>query len=339
MTPGDPSAPRWFVLNSIGNNAFGRNRCKNIVDAFNAEGHDLQLFAPSFVKPVEHNGKTSFSERPLTFHYIFVRGTEFEIRTLCARDNGLSPLLSRSDAQRYAIVGDREMANFRIIARAYSNRLPFFSISAVQLEEGDEVEVIDGEFAGLTGIYMPRAGSRKGNIVVAADLDHATALFDVSATSVRIIRYARNSRRAYDNADAFAPRLYRALRTYHAGRPLSPEQITDLTVFADRMATVRPDNPKFAAKLAALLLGANALLGRQPQAADARALLAKHEAAVTNPWTRALLLLIKGIADADPALLAEGRALIGPDPEAKESQAKAALRAEYVHYATPAPNR
>lgn len=324
---------RWFVLNHIAPASFGRNESQAAVDRFNRHGHDLELFAPTFVRSVEKNGKLILSEQPLTFHYVFVRGTEPEIIALCAETNGYSMVLSRTGSHRYAYVPDREMDSFRIIARAYANRLPYYSVTEADLEEGDEVEVIDGPFKGLVGIYKPRTGSSSGNIIVSVSLDLATAVFDVKARNVRIIRFASNSKRAYDYVDTFIPRLFSALRTFHSSQQLSTAEITSLSIFCSRMKGVRPDNHKFGAKLAAILCCAQLILGKTSEMFQAKEMLYRYLPSVTNPWTKALIDLVMSIPTGDMRLFNEGLSLIGATAD-KESKMKQELREEYDYYSS-----
>lgn len=121
---------KWFILNHFeALPAPRRQTAQTCIDRFNsAGGCQLELFAPTFVKAVNINGRQIKREQPLTFHYVFVRGTLDEIKRLCSLSNGFSFVLNRSSEERYATVDDKRMDDFKAIARAYSNSLPFFAL-------------------------------------------------------------------------------------------------------------------------------------------------------------------------------------------------------------------
>ena len=79
------------------------------------------------------------------------------------------------------------MEDFRTIARAYQNRLPFFYIDDVDLEAGDKVEVVEGDFPGLVGYFIPNAKSTTGNIVLQVTQSLATIAYNINVKSVRVL--------------------------------------------------------------------------------------------------------------------------------------------------------
>lgn len=285
--------PIWFVLNYIPRvHSQGVKQARKDVETYNRRnGTSLELFTPTIRQTRIRHGREEIIERPLTFHYVFLLATESRAKELCSLDNGFSFVLNRSGGdQRYATVSESAMAAFRRIALNYGNALPFFSIEDVDLSEGDRIEIVDGEFAGLTGTYLPRPRSASGNVIIESESGFASVIFNVKASYIRVIEFAKNTRRHYDLIDAFTPRLLKAKATVESGSPLSEKQLTDLILFTRRMETARLDNHKIEAKLLALLIAAKQLLG-----ADASALqplltrFEKRRNTITNPQTRALL--------------------------------------------------
>lgn len=154
------STESWYVLNHV-QAGFSKDAARKSVERFNAYNEPaLQIFAPSYCVREVVDGKTHLKNVSLTFHYVFVRGSFNDVKSLCSQSNGFSFLINKGAAERYATVSDCEMRNFMTIARAYENALPCFPLDDVDLEEGDIVEVIKGEFAGLRGTYMPRPRSK-----------------------------------------------------------------------------------------------------------------------------------------------------------------------------------
>lgn len=296
---------KWFILNHFeALPAPRRQTAQTCIDRFNsAGGCQLELFAPTFVKAVNINGRQIKREQPLTFHYVFVRGTLDEIKRLCGLSNGFSFVLNRSSEERYATVDDKRMDDFKAIARAYSNSLPFFALDDIDLEAGDKVEIVEGSFPGLVGYYMPKAKSTSGDIILSVTQNLGTVVYDVKAKYVRVLEFSKKSRRSYDQIDAFIPRLLQALRHYHEGVVLSDKEKSDITLFVRRMSVVKIENHKLDAKLQALLFGAYQILGNIVESKRAKDRFIKISHSVTNEWTEALITLIFSVINKDFAQL------------------------------------
>lgn len=295
---------KWFILNHF--EAF-RSTTSDRPDMHRqiqlCRGCQLELFAPTFVKAVNINGRQIKREQPLTFHYVFVRGTLDEIKRLCGLSNGFSFVLNRSSEERYATVDDKRMDDFKAIARAYSNSLPFFALDDIDLEAGDKVEIVEGSFPGLVGYYMPKAKSTSGDIILSVTQNLGTVVYDVKAKYVRVLEFSKKSRRSYDQIDAFIPRLLQALRHYHEGVVLSDKEKSGIALFARRMSVVKIENHKLDAKLQALLFGAYQILGNIVESKRAKDRLIKISHSVTNEWTKALITLIFSVINKDFAQL------------------------------------
>lgn len=283
----------WFVLNHI-SAAPGKSipQAQRAVDTFNRlNDTDLELFAPTIRQTRIKNGSEEIIEKPLIFHYVFLRADEAEAKRLCALpDNGFSFVVVRNSDQRHAVISDDEMEAFKLIAARYGNTLPFFNLDDIDLTEGDKIEIVDGEFAGLTGTYIPRPRSSSGNVVISADNGFASMVFDVKAKYVRILQFAPATKRQYDIIDAIIPKLKAAKAIIDKGQRLSQRQLSDLLLFTRRMENVRLDNHKIEAKLLALLIVAKRLLGIDEE--TLRPLLlrfARRRHAITNPKTLSLL--------------------------------------------------
>ena len=290
--------PRWFILNYIGITC--HNMAKKVIDRFNVY-HDcaLEIFAPTYVVRDDKNGKIRMKTVNLTFHYVFVRGSFAEIKMLCGQNNGFSFMIDHGGAERYATVSDKEMANFKNIARAYKNCLPYFPLDEIDLEDGDLVEVVNGDFPGLVGFYMPKPKSNSGNIILKVFNKVGTIAFDVKATDVRVLEFSQKSTRANDQIDALVPHLLKALRFYKDSEALPISLISKLSIFCSRMGIVRLNNSKLNARLQAFLYGCNSILGNLQEAELAKTKFEKNKDAVTNEWTAALIRLIFAIIEND----------------------------------------
>lgn len=288
---------QWYILRYVRSASAGIKRSVDaVVEHFNAvENAQLDLFAPSIIKMVHREGKFIKVETPLTFQYVFIKGDFDTVKRLCVMQNGFSFVLNRGSEGKYAIVSDARMYAFRRIAMAYRNELPFFSIDDIDLEFGDKVEIVEGSFPGLVGYYMPRPKSNSGNLVLAVSQNLGTVVYDVKAKYVRVLEFSKKTKRGYDQIDAFIPKLFVAMRSFSQDLPLSDKSVNELTVFCRRMEAVRLDNPKIEAKLAALLMAANCILGNNESYATAFERFARRQNHITSTATRALVLLLSAV--------------------------------------------
>ncbi|MDE6074676.1 MAG: hypothetical protein K2F80_08780, partial [Muribaculaceae bacterium] len=292
----------WYVLNHIGGSF--HSTAQKTVDKFNERNDkNLELFAPTYVVKEEKGGEIRFKTAKLTFHYVFLYGILDDIKELCRQVNGFSFLIDRGNAERYAIVDDKTMANFKNIARAYKNCLPYFSLDDIELEDGDLVEVVKGDFPGLVGTYMPNAKSKTGNIVLQIFNNVGTIAFNVKVSDVRVLEFSRNSTRANDQIDAFLPNLLKALRYFNRNEALPTPLAAKLAVFRGRMEVVRLNNRKLDARLQVLLYATSIITGYEDAAIAAKERYDKVKDSVTNEWTKLANNLILAIISDDTNLL------------------------------------
>lgn len=321
---------RWFVLNFI--RRPGKQSPQKDIDDFNRDGQRLELFAP-IIRPAKIiDGKVVYKDQLLTYFYVFAKGTADDVKQLCALpNNDLSLMIDHGSDKRYGMLTDAEMENFKIIARAYTNSIPFFDINDIDLQAGDKVEVIDGPFAGITGTFIPKPRSSKGNLVIAATADMGTIVWDIDARYVRILQFAPDTRRPYDLLDSFIPRLYPALRHFHAKQRLTEREKSQLTVFSQRMGVVALSNQKAEAKLLATLMCAQFIIGDMEGYSLTEARYEKRKTAVTNPWTQALIELMAAVSLGDMPRLGRAYAAVkdlAPSPTKPQND----LLEEFRHY-------
>lgn len=326
-------SPQWFILNHIGTPAMRQAAtAKRVVDSFNSrENTTLELFAPTIVSMTAVGNNIVQTEKPFVFHYVFVRGVFEEIKRLCALPNGFSFVINHGGKERYAIVSDRNMEDFRMIARAYKNNLPFLPLEYVDLEAGDKVEIIEGSFPGLVGYFIPKKKSVKGNIVLQVTQNLGTVAYDINAKYVRVLEFSKKSRRGYDQIDAFVPKLYAALRKYFAGKELSYKEIAPMTLFYRRMYQASFGNFKIEAKLFAILTVVCRILGDTEGMIKSKSQYDRRSASITSPETKAFVMLLEAVLKKDRMILNEGMVLLGCKPE-KESKSLNQLREEYEWY-------
>lgn len=328
----DNNACSWFVLNYIAPSACRRDKVECVIEKFNISAKcNLEIFAPTFVEMSKSSEKDKPVVRPLLFHYVFVRGCVNDVKELCRVVDGFSFVLNRASENRYMTVTPASLAAFRIIARLYEYKLPCFEIDNVALERGDEVEVMAGPFAGLKGTYLSRKGSSQGNILISVTQSLAAVAYDIKAEYVRIIQFAKDSKRAYDQIEAFIPRLLSALRLFYKGEKIGPSVISHLVIFCRRMDGVKLNNDKVESKLQLLLMTANLILGNMEACFKAKSRFDRLSGQITNPLTQALALLLTSVAGKDLSALKKGISLID-NRNTKPSKFQTLLLEEYNYY-------
>lgn len=331
--------PRWYVLNYIPPTMSKRMLAEAVVERFNGSMDcALEVFAPTIVKMVESGGKLTRKATPLLFHYVFVRGTLAEVKRLCTTASGFSFLLSHGESSRYVVIPDREMEAFRIIAKFHGNQLPCFAADEVDLEEGDIVEVVRGDFPGLTGTYIPKQRGRSGNLYISVTNSLSAVVYDIKVEYLRVIEFAKGGKRAYQQIDAFVPRLFAAMRVFSTGTYPDSHLIAPLLMFCNRLGGVKIDDTKLDAKLRALLMGASLILGDEAGYDRARQRYDRISSALTNPWSRALSGLVLAVAEGHHEGIAEAYAML-PPPSARESKTQERLREEFQFYLNDQTNQ
>lgn len=297
----------YYILNYIPAYAGHRKTIVQTIQRVLRAGETVDVFAPTFVEVVRHSGGVKRVERPLLFHYVFLKASEETAKRLCSDVEGFSFVIDRAGERRHLMISDKDVDAFRVIARLHGNKLPCFAIDDIQLEEGDKVEVVTGDFAGLTGTYMSRKGGKSGNILISVTQSVAAVVFDIRADYVRVLEFSKDSKRAYDQVDAFVPRLLDALEYHRGGHQLTPSLSSPLSVFCIRFSAVRIPNRKLEAKTQALLTAAATLIGENRMAEKAYEKYKSMEGEITNPWTRALCDAVVGMSHSSEALVARAR--------------------------------
>ncbi len=325
---------QWYILRYIKPDTIRlKQPIAGTINQFNrTENTSLELFAPTIIRVVHREGKLIKVESPLAYQYIFLRGDIQPIRKLCCLNCGFSLVLNHGSSEKYARLTDEQMNMFRQIATAYRNRLPFFAINDIDLQQGDKVEILEGSFPGLIGYYIPKPKSASGNIVLAVTQSLGTIIYDVKAKYVRVLEFAKNSKRSYDQIDAFIPKLLKSLRDYAAGTPLTCKSISELTIFCRRMDQVKLDNPKLEAKLMAILACAYIILGDTEGYQSATDRFERRKTAITSPSTLSLIHLLKAVTTNSPTLFAQGLDLLTHSTPEEKSKTLHLLHEEYNYY-------
>ena len=111
-------------------------------------GHEVGFYLPQAEKRTRRAGRTFVSSLPLFPGYLFFRGPA-EARRTALRSDLIVEVLPVLDQRGL----DGELRNLRLLQETGAPLVPF-----PWLEPGDEVEIVDGPFRGVTGTVLREKG-------------------------------------------------------------------------------------------------------------------------------------------------------------------------------------
>ncbi|MBO4964823.1 MAG: hypothetical protein J6C81_00985 [Muribaculaceae bacterium] len=252
----------WYPLRAFRLKFSEGNSFPAHVEKFNRLSNSrLGTFAPTIVQIASRLGKLKRCTRPLACNYVFLRSTENELRAFIKMFPIYSPLYSLIKDMRAVIsIPDRDMNNFIRLAEAYSNELPCYSPSEIDLVKGDKVKIIGGQFSGIVGILQSQKGKNGGRVSVNVANLLAAETLEIAPDYIQILQFAPHSKRIYDALDAFLPRLQKVHEQVKLSGNLTQENRAVLLYFINRYGAVKITEPKIRAKHHILLLAAVALI-------------------------------------------------------------------------------
>ena len=229
----------------------------------------VEYFIPTCIRMSTLFGKARMSRRKLIGNYIFVRDTYKNI--LEAKQSmetlWLLPHPDPNEGKRaYMTISDHDMALFKAIARAYSNELPCIPIGAVDLDEGDKVEIVGGEFDGMCGTLQCSQGRMGGKVLMTIGNLFIAVTPDIRPQFIRILQFGKGNRHPYRLFEAHVPRALQALSHLRAGddsreaQGLTTEDVAAMTVFTGRFESLQPSTVNIASQHATLMLMSYAAL-------------------------------------------------------------------------------
>ena len=202
----------------------------------------------------------------------------------------------------------------------------------IDLTRADEIEIVGGDFNGLSGRLLRQQGASCGTVVFEIGNRYMASVAHVDPRYIRILRFAPGRKNAYELIDNFVKRRLRpAIEAYTASglwplEALAPEAV-QLAGFVQRYGEARIESAKMRPKLAALLAACFAMLGDGARAMEQSALAKEELEAVTNPTTLTLIHSWLALAERNKAHLE------------KANTAAAALRGIDARRLTPIQSR
>lgn len=256
----EPSVKQWYVLNAVGS----IKRLEREIASFSAlreqhGGGPVEYFLPTCIEQSTMFGKSVISRKKLLGNYLFVRESHQGIRAVTAAVEALRMLPHPDegpDGNRWMTISDRDLSLFRTIAAAHANKLPCYPIDMVDLEDGDQVEIVGGEFDGVSGTLQCRQGCNGGRVLMSVGNLFLVSTPDIQPQYIRILRFGKGNRHPYRKFEAHLSRAMLALR--HLLNPasvgLTTQDVASMSVFAGRFEALEPATVNIASQHATLML-------------------------------------------------------------------------------------
>lgn len=312
---GTNEPPHWYVLTVLRSGIRACDRVAASVEEFNARsGAQLECFAPTFIDMASCAGRPGRIRKPLLYNYIFIRGTLQELRRFHTAHPvyNLLPIGEKREAATdYRYVPDPEMAHFKQIARAYENAVPCYPPSEIDLEHGDKVRIIGGQFSGVEGVLLSQQGRDGGRVLVKITDMLAVETLDIRPEYLQIIEFAHGSKHLYDKLDSYLPRIRRVLAARLLRKEPEPKDLASVHGFLARYGNVTlPPAAKIRRKYTALLMLSHHVLGRTAEYERCRQTCMELLPQTTHAETRAMTLGMLYACTRELRWLQEARAIV-----------------------------
>lgn len=276
----------------------------------------VEYFLPTCVERTSLFGTPAIRRRKLMGSYVFVHDTFSNIQEIKSVMESLWLLPHPDHIQgehRYMTIGEEEMANFMTIARAYANELPCYPIDMVDMEEGDKVEIVGGEFDGMSGTLQCSQGRNGGKVLMAIGNLFLVATPDIGPQFIRILQFGKGNRHPYRKFEAHLPRAVQALHHHRAvdgGHMLTTGDIAAMTVFTGRFENLQPATVNIASQHATLMLMSYSALGDKTHAAKWHARCLDLLPRVKSDTQRAWQLAFMYAATGDDSLRRQAQSIV-----------------------------
>lgn len=264
-------------------------------------GEPVEYFLPICVEATNLFGRAGIRRKKLIGNYIFIRDTYkniMEAKQVVPSLRFLPHPDHNNEEKRYMTVSDRDMEIFKAVARAYANELPCFPIGAVDLDEGDLIEVVGGEFDGMRGTLQCSQGRNGGKVLMDIGNLFLVASPNISPQYIRILRFGKGNRHPYRQFEAHLNRAIVALNHLYQNGELDTEDIAAMTVFTGRFEALKPATVNISSQHATLMLMSYAALQDQAKSnewlARCRKILPQVKSNTQRAWQLAFMYAATG---------------------------------------------
>ena len=271
-------------------------------------GFPIRYFMPTMTIHARVGRRVVQRRQRLLGRYVFLNHDRADVDRLVAVVSRLHWISGEAEYLRQPIP-ERQMDNFIALARALKNNVDCMLLTDDALEPGDTVQIIGGDFDGISGTLQTTRGRDGGRVMLQVGNILMAVTPHIEPQYIRILEFAGGNRHPYRKFDAHLTRALEAVSTRRSGGELTSEQRGAMSTFARRFSELRPATVNLAATHAALMALTYVALGQGEDAecwlSCCRDLLPK----VNAPMQRAQLLALMYTATADTRLRDQARTI------------------------------
>lgn len=288
------SKQKWFLFN------FRHQSFKRIKEML--ESSSIEYFLPSYfsVQNGPHGHKIK-RERALMFNMLFLhcsldeavrfvsfhreinfmyRPVQHEDRSIIALNRYLDRKGESGDERMVAkyddatfrsvvIIPDRQMEMFiKTVNAAKSASIPYVRPSEIDLEKGDKVRIVGGDYDGVEGILESTKGKDGGVVFVHIDNFIATRTAEIRPEFIQILEFAKTGKHMYKKFDSFMTRGERCVKSLLSGKGISKRDHDYFHIFTNRFSSLLTPTVNMTAKLNLYMFIAHSCIGNEVEAAD-----------------------------------------------------------------------
>lgn len=261
-----PAEVRWYVTKSQYSPLSYREKLTSA---------GLEFFLPTRFVIQDIGGRRMRMERPVIFNFVFVRGTIFQVKDFCIKNQGLHLVYrhrhidekENTEEKMVMTVSDKEMNMFARTIGEYTQDVPFVKPTEVDLEKGDYVRILEGPFAGVEGVLMSQQGKDGGRVLVSLSKVIAVPTLEIEPQYLQILSFAPKGKHLYKKFDSFMAKARKALRNYHSGK-LEKKDVVALNNFESRFSCLETQTINSRLKLLVYMLVCHTCLNEWEKQAE-----------------------------------------------------------------------
>lgn len=284
----------WYLLRF---NKMSVKQMKEILEATT-----IEHFLPSYIS-IENgaHGKKIKRERALMFNMLFLHCTlkeavqfvtlhkniNFVVKYV---NNDLKPSISLNKfIDRDKEQGEERMipkyddATFRYVVTVPNNQVrmfiktvnnnksfdtPYLRPTEIDLEKGDKVRIIGGDYNGVEGILESQKGKDGGTVFVHIQNFIATRTTEIRPEFIQILEFAKNGRHMYKKFDSFMTRGERCVKSLLHRENISQRDKEYFKIFTLRFKELNTPTSNMTAKLLLYMFIAYSCIGEYDKAKE-----------------------------------------------------------------------
>ena len=191
-----------------------------------SHAEDFEFFLPTRFVVEQVGGRRRRVEKAVAFNFAFVNCRYALLRQLVEDYAHLFLLQYRRMGQsdtpclakdRLLVVPDAEMEMFMRTIGAYDGTVPALLPEEADLEKGDRVRIIGGQFDGVEGILVTRQGKDGGRVLVKVSEVMCVPTLEIEPEYIEVLEFAPESRHLYKKFDSYIQKIRHTLKAclYH----------------------------------------------------------------------------------------------------------------------------